>query len=206
MVRKRILQYIYSKGISKYKFYKQTGLSNGFLDKDGSMNSDNCELIILRYTDINPEWLLIGVGPMLREDLVLADAPEIIPLVTLETAANIVKSHFEISAEDILDHYVVPDFNDIDFMIRLKGSSMNPKYNSGDIVACRIIKDSKFFQWNKTYIIATKEQGILCKRLKQSANENFYLAVSDNPDYEPFELPKDEITGIALVVGVIRQE
>jgi hypothetical protein len=30
--------------------------------------------------------------------------------------------------------------------------------------------------------------------------------VSEDPEYDPFEIPKEEITGIALVVGVIRLE
>ncbi len=128
------------------------------------------------------------------------------PLISLEVAAGFGNEVFAIREEDVQARYVVPDFSDIDFMIRVKGSSMYPKYSSGDIVACRIIRESKFIQWNKVYVIATTEQGILCKRLKQSKEPDCLLAVSDNKEYEPFDLPKNEITGLALVVGVIRLE
>jgi len=65
MIRERIIKYIESKGVSKYKFYKTTGLSNGFLDKEGAIGSDKCEIIIYHYTDLNPTWLLTGNGEML---------------------------------------------------------------------------------------------------------------------------------------------
>ncbi|MEA4935799.1 MAG: hypothetical protein VB102_04055 [Paludibacter sp.] len=66
LIRERIIQYLFLKGISRYRFYKETGLSNGFLDKEGAINSDNCEKICSCYKDLNPEWLLMGTGEMLR--------------------------------------------------------------------------------------------------------------------------------------------
>jgi len=68
MIRKRILQYLELKGISKYKFYQITGLSNGFLDKDGAIGSDKCEKICYEYTDISIVWLITGKGSMLASN------------------------------------------------------------------------------------------------------------------------------------------
>lgn len=129
-----------------------------------------------------------------------------IPLVSVEAIAGFNSVEFSIAKDDVQARYVVPDFKDVDFMIPLRGSSMYPKYSAGDIVACRIIRESSFIQWNKTYIVATKEQGILCKRLRKSEKQGCYLAVSDNKEYDPFDLPIKEIIGIALIVGVIRLE
>jgi phage repressor protein C with HTH and peptisase S24 domain len=129
-----------------------------------------------------------------------------IPLVGWEAVAGFGNARFAIEKEDVQAEYIVPDFKDVDFMIPLRGSSMYPKYNAGDIVACRIIRESQFIQWNKTYIIATIEQGILCKRLKPSTKPDCYLAISDNKEYDPFDIPINEVTGIALIVGVIRLE
>jgi len=129
-----------------------------------------------------------------------------IPLVSQEVAAGFGNENFAIKEEDIQARYVVPDFNGIDFMIRVKGSSMYPKYSSGDVIACRILKERNFIQWNKTYVVATKEQGMICKRLLPSKKKDFIQVVSDNKDYPPFDIPEKEITGIALIVGVIRLE
>lgn len=65
-IRERILLYLDYKSISKYRFYKETGISNGFLDKDGAIGSDKCVNICSHYTDLDPEWLLLGMGSMLK--------------------------------------------------------------------------------------------------------------------------------------------
>lgn len=64
MIVNRILQLIDLKGLSKNKFYKQTGLSNGFLDKVKDIGASKIEYILNTYPDINAEWLLTGRGPM----------------------------------------------------------------------------------------------------------------------------------------------
>jgi phage repressor protein C with HTH and peptisase S24 domain len=113
-----------------------------------------------------------------------------------------------VETSKIQDRYVVPLFEGIhiDFMIPVRGSSMYPKYNSGDVVACRIIKDLLYVQWNKTYVIDTYTQGTILKRLKKSTTDDHVVCKSDNKDYDEFELPKKDIRNIAMVVGVIRLE
>ncbi len=128
------------------------------------------------------------------------------PLVEAEALAGFGNALFNIREQDIQDRYLVPDFNNVDFMIRVKGSSMYPKYNSGDIVACRILRERTFIQWNKAHVLATEEQGILIKRVKKGPDKATISAASDNKDYDSFEIPWTDITGIALVIGVIRLE
>ena len=75
----RIIQYLEYKSISKYKFYKETGLSNSFLDKNKNVGSDKCAIIIDQYPDINPTWLLTGKGEMLvggKKYADLSDTPQ----------------------------------------------------------------------------------------------------------------------------------
>ena len=83
---------------------------------------------------------------------------------------------------------------------------MYPKYNSGDVIACAIINERTFIQWNKPHVIVTKEQGIFVKRILEGKKKSTLGLKSDNKDYPLFEVPTDEITGIALVIGVIRLE
>jgi hypothetical protein len=68
MIQDRIIEYLEYKGISKYKFYKETGLSNGFLDKKGTIGADKCEIIYSHYPDLNLEWLITGQGEKLKEN------------------------------------------------------------------------------------------------------------------------------------------
>lgn len=224
MILKRLKEYIDQKGITIAAFEKSIGMSNASFGKSlksgGAIGSNKLEKILIRYPDINPAWLIAGEGSMIREPSpptqqpsqsppvkpYPTQGPDGIPLVSMEAAAGFGTAEFAIKDEDIQNRYMVPDFNGIDFMIRVKGSSMYPKYSSGDIIACRILRESKFIQWNKCYVIATHEQGLLVKRLKKGSDDSSFLAVSDNKEYEPFEIPATEITGIALVIGVIRME
>jgi repressor LexA len=210
-IKQRILLFAESLRISKRKFYEIIGVSRGTLESNTGITEDIVAKFIAKYPQVDPEWLLTGKGKMLRQQLMEGKASQTnmiygIPLVTLEVAAGFGNLDFAITEQDIEANYVVPDFNDIDFMIRVKGNSMYPKYSSGDVIACRKLTGSKFIQWNKCHVIATREQGLLVKRLKKGSKENFLLAISDNKEYDPFEIPIDEVTGIALVIGVIRLE
>lgn len=145
------------------------------------------------------------VSPVIDSTL---DESTRIPLVEASAVAGFGNSDFAIQKSDVKDYYVVPKFKDrrIDFMIEVSGSSMYPKYNSGDVVACTVLRESRFIQWNKVHIIGTKEQGILIKRVKKGPQSNELLLISENKDYDPFVIDMDEITGMAIVVGVIRLE
>ena len=104
------------------------------------------------------------------------------------------------------ERYVVPAFSGADFLMPVKGNSMTPTYISGDIVACqRVPMSDIFFQWNKPYVLDTK-QGPLIKRIKPGSDKKHVLIVSDNNEYDPFELACEDIYGVALVIGLIRLE
>lgn len=148
-----------------------------------------------------------------REAIPLAEAKgqsniKPIPLVTETAAAGFGNEHFSIEEKDVKEYYIIPKFrySHVDFMIEVSGLSMYPHLCPGDVIACSILYDRAFLQWNKCHVIATREQGILVKRLMPSQHKNCLTAVSDNKEYPPFDIPLDEITGIALVVGSVRLE
>ncbi len=215
----RILEVLNYKGISKYKFHKELGLSNGFLDKSRDIGTDKYAKILEYFPDINPEWLLTGKGEMLKtakkeveKEPVLHPAvsgqKDAIPLVDVRANAGYGSFDSLITEGDISSHYVVPKFSRLkpDFMIEITGNSMAPKYYSGDLVAVRKLESSEFIQWGRPHLIGTRNQGIMVKRLYPSDQDGHYKCKSDNPEYPPFDVPLDEITGIALIVGVIRLE
>lgn len=215
IIKQNILQYLDYKGVSKYEFYQKTGVSNGVLSQKSGISEDNILRFLSYYKEVNPEWLLTGKGEMLKSKKHIVEEPigsygnnikNLVPLLPIEAIAGFGVGDWTVHESDIQEKYLVPDFNGIDFMIKVKGSSMYPKYNSGDIVACRKINWQSFIQWNKPHVIATKEQGIIIKRINVSKEDNFYTLVSDNQAYPPFDIPKEEITGIALIIGVIRLE
>lgn len=157
---------------------------------------------------ISINWLITGTGPMLRSEIPTAhpatSSCEGIPLIPINAMAGAFTGS-QVVLELECERYVVPAFKDAEFLITVKGSSMIPKYNSGDIIACKRMPLDTFFQWNKVYVLDT-EQGPLIKRVKKGSTEDTLTIHSDNPNYEPFELSRTKIYHIALVVGVIRLE
>lgn len=182
--------------------------------KNGVMPKADFLEKIARSFDININWLLTGEGNMLRteskeENIPVAhpsDSPmEGIPLIPISAMAGAFTGEQTV-LEYECERFVVPTFKGAEFLISVKGSSMYPKYNSGDIVACkRLPMGDIFFQWNKVYVLDT-DQGPLIKRVKPGSDKEHVLIVSDNERYEPFELPLDRIYHVALVIGVIRLE
>lgn len=176
-------------------------------------NTIDYDLIITKCNNIDANWLLTGEGEMLKSENTKTETSKEesvkgIPLVNATAIGGYGNNVFSFEERDVKDYYVIPKFKhkQVDFMIEVEGSSMYPKYNSGDVVACRIIKERNFIQWNKTHVIATREQGIIIKRIKPSDAPNSLLMVSDNESYDPFNVPEEEIEGLAIVVGVIRLE
>lgn len=131
---------------------------------------------------------------------------EPIPLVNEVAAAGYFGGGFSIEKEDVMRYYVVPDFKQVDFMIRVVGSSMYPKYNPGDIIAVRVLYERNFIQWNKTHLFSTREQGLIVKRPKKHPDPNFVTMVSDNKEYDPFDVYWEDIFGVAIIIGTIRAE
>lgn len=195
------------------QFAEYLGIPAQNLSKWKLRNTFDAELIYTKCTQINPEWLLTGTGNMLKSEVVLAkvakDNKKGIPLLPFDAFAGIGDSTVSgVQFEGIEELYNVPLFDGIhvDFMISVRGSSMYPKYSSGDVVACRIVNEILFVQWNKVYVIDSESQGIMMKRLKKSDHVERIICKSDNKDYDDFEVPLSDVRKIALVVGVIRLE
>lgn len=206
-VKERILQIVDYKGYKKEKFFEKIGMTYGNFtgsSKKTPINSTALSNILLEIPDVSAEWLLTGKEPMLKNNQTNNMSAK--PLIPIEAMAGFGTGEMTITEHDIKDWYVVPDFNSFDFMIKVKGSSMYPKYSSGDVVACKKLPMSGlFFQWNKVYVLDTI-QGPLIKRIKKGSDKDHVLIVSENERYEPFELHIKEINSVALVLGVIRLE
>lgn len=215
VIKQRIIEYADCKGISKYEIYQKSGISKGILSQTNGITEENLLKFLRFYKDISPIWLLTGKGPMTTSnipqpsDIPLATPSPMgdqgIPLLPVSAMAGALSGDVSV-LEYECERYVVPAFQGADFLIPVKGSSMYPKYSSGDIVACKRVPASDlFFQWNKVYVLDT-DQGPLIKRIRRGSSDDTVLIVSDNTAYEPFELRRDQIRGVALVIGVIRLE
>ena len=212
--------------------YSLTKLYDVQRGKTKRLSDELIGLILEKYPRFNKVWLMTGEGTMLKQQDDPSSVPPTddrekterrpreeapimkpvasggIPLVPIDAVAGF--NGWDESGISELDcaRYDVPDFAAVhaDFLIRVSGSSMYPKYSSGDILACRKIVEVTFIQWGKIYVIDS-QQGAMVKRLFPiEGDDEHVLCKSDNPNYLPFELPKDEIRSLSIVVGAIRLE
>lgn len=232
-VKDRLIRFIEASGYSVREFERAIGVSNATIThvKDG-LSANLKEKISAKFQRINMEWLLTGEGDMLKSAVDPSSVPPSddramterrpreeapimkpvasggIPLVPIDAVAGFNGWDESGIAELDCARYDVPDFAAVhaDFLIRVSGSSMYPKYSSGDILACRKIVEVTFIQWGKIYVIDS-QQGAMVKRLFEiEGDADHILCKSDNPNYPPFKLSKDEIRSLSIVVGAIRLE
>lgn len=69
-IKERILQIAKAKKISYESFFEGIGMSYGNFKgkaKSSPINSDTIAILLTKYRDINPEWILLGIGEMTRD-------------------------------------------------------------------------------------------------------------------------------------------
>lgn len=157
--------------------------------------------------EINIDWLITGKGDMLKSSKGIKPTKDGtgIPLIPVEAMAGCFTGSQTILLQEC-DHYVVPAFKNADFLIYVRGDSMQPRYFSGDMVACKMLSPTDlFFQWGKVYVIDT-DQGALIKKVEQGTDDETITLVSENENYKPFQIPRRAVYHIAIVMGLIRTE
>lgn len=215
----RLEEFIRNQGISVRSFEQTISASDGMIrraiNNKTDIQSKWLSKIADNYPQLNLNWLITGKGSMIlstqnkdTKELPVAhhtDSKEGIPLIPINAMAGAFTEDQQIMEYEC-ERFIIPTFKGADFLIGVKGSSMYPRYNSGDIVACKRLNiQDLFFQWNKVYVLDT-DQGPLIKRIKPGTDKDHVTIVSDNKEYEPFELAIDHIYHVALVIGVIRVE
>lgn len=224
----------YSNG-NKAQFASLLGVRPQTINSWITRETFDAELIYAKCLGVSADWLISGEGDMLkqpnipiattkREKLISTHSGNetcfealtettkkdkgAIPLVSERAVGGFANAHFSIKECDVVAYYIIPKFRylAVDFMIEVTGDSMIPKFYPGDIIACSIINHSRYIEWNKCHLIATIDRGMLVKRIMPGTDKDCLTAVSDNKEYPPFDIPKDEITGMARIVGVIHIE
>lgn len=88
----------------------------------------------------------------------------------------------------------------------IKGDSM-PPLKTGSMIVGKFVEDIKQLKEGKTYILITRNDGIVYKRVHHDKkNKNLLLLHSDNPIYEPYSVHSKDIMEIWSFVCSINNE
>lgn len=215
----RIKKFIDFKDFSVSFFEKEVNMSNGSfasqLKNNKTIGVDKLENILKKYSEINPEWLLTGKGEMLKSEKLkpiqiqdIENDSDFIPLISIDAMAGYGAGEVQISKKELLKGYKIPEFTQrgVEYIIRVNGSSMYPKYSSGDLLGCKTVKDVSFFQWGKIYVLDTNHGPIVKRLFPVSDDDEMLECRSDNQDYPPFKINKTSVYNVAIVIGVLRME
>jgi hypothetical protein len=69
-ITERLQKYMVHRNLNSNKITVDAGLSVGLIGRaiknDSGLNSETIEKILVTYTDLNPEWFVLGNGEMIR--------------------------------------------------------------------------------------------------------------------------------------------
>lgn len=91
-----------------------------------------------------------------------------------------------------------------DAFLPVKGNSMDPTLQNGDIVGIKEISSVQSIRPNGIYLIITTDNERMLKRIKSIDRGEELTLYSDNPDYSPFQVMKNQICGVYRVTNFIR--
>ncbi|MCU0429268.1 MAG: LexA family transcriptional regulator [Cytophagaceae bacterium] len=122
---------------------------------------------------------------------------ENIHLVPQKASAGYLNGYADPEFVGELPTFYLPIFNDGTYRaFEIKGDSMLP-LTSGTIIIGRYVEDWRGLRDDKTYVLVTKTEGIVYKRVFNHLKNNQSLSlVSDNKAFESYEVKADEINEI----------
>lgn len=183
-----------SRKIPISRLEKDLGFSNGYINqlRKGTFPSDRLALIS-KYLDISISEL---IGDDINEPI---EKPKGVQIPVLGNVAAGIPIE---AIEDIID------YEEIDenlarkgefFGLRIKGNSMSPRIQNGDVVIVRVQPDAESGD-----IVIAKVNGddACCKKL-QKHDEGISL-ISLNPEYEPMFFSKKDIADLPVhIIGKV---
>lgn len=205
----RIVEFLNQRKISKNKFYIQTGVANGTLDKKSGITGDTISKIYKTYPEINLEWLIAGEGEMLKKDIFKLynnlNAKGMQREYAITNASRVSDMNFSrlesplefipiFSYEELnkCEGYLsIPNLNTCDGAGYVKTDSMYPIIKPGDIVCYKTANNTSNIYWGEIYILHISldgEEFITIKNIEKSDLGEDYVRLTG---YNKMYYPKD---------------
>lgn len=208
-VKDRILQFCNAVGVRPGRFERECGLSNGYLSKlRNEPSRDKIGVIASTYPNLNIDWLLTGEGNMLKESSAVegekvrqASCRPIRYWTDVDATGGGVQLFDDTLTKEYID-ISIPEFRDCTDAVNIYGDSMAPLYKSGQII---ILKEwtENFIDFGNVYLVITRNGNRMVKYLKKAKDDAHVLCVSENPEFDPFEIEKASILKLFIVKGSI---
>lgn len=184
------------------------------------ISNELSERITATFPEINKSWILSGEGEMInpaslemkdkeshyiskRRKLKNSDT-SIVKFYDVDFAAG----NVEFFEDEQTPTYEMdlPNFKGC-IAFRTYGDSMQPLIKSGTIVIAKECKDwMDYIPYGEVFGIVMKDGRKYLKYIKKSSKPETHIALfSENPHYDPFDIPKDKVKSIWLVCGSLNK-
>lgn len=206
-IKQRVIEFIKHKKLNNKQFEDICGLGNGFVSKIGySIREPKVELISNAFPELNKDWLVRGVGEMLKstnqartpifEAVPIKQDVVYIPLVNQYAYAGYLDGYTDCTYLEQLPK--VPFLVDFEghgnyIAFEVKGDSMNDgteeSYLEGDRLYCREIQphlwSTSKLHLRKWDFVIVHEDGIIIKRIIDHNVENHTITIHSLNDMYP---------------------
>lgn len=171
---------------------KTKNISQGMVDK-----------IISVFPEIDRVWLLTGDGEMLKEGAGDSSGrgSRIRYWVDVDATAGGVELFDDMTTNRFID-LSIPEFRDCTDAVNLYGDSMMPLYRNGQIIILKEWKEN-FIDFGNVYLVITCNGNRMVKYLRRGSDPDHVLCISENKDFDPFEIERKDILRLYLVKGGI---
>ncbi len=155
-----------------------------------------CDIFKLTLDDILRKDLSENKGNYLakRRALKMAGGRPDIPFVPIKAAAGYLNGFGDPEYIDELNTFTLPMLTGGNYRaFEIMGDSMLPT-PSGSIIVGEKIENLDEVKSNNTYVVVSKNEGIVYKRVEKSPRQKNKLnLISDNPAYQPYTIPADDV-------------
>lgn len=201
-----------NRNIDQHTLAKKVGVATRTLQRweKGEQVPDSLHLMKLaRATGVKPEWLLTGEGEMylppkesgniyhLQNKTNLRKVTTVdIPLLSSVPAGKTTAIYHP----EYVERYVTVDYlNDSNaFALIVKGASMSPKIEDGDIV---VVSPHSEVRNGDICVVRVKDEDVL-KKVKIDSTHIHLIPL--NPNFEPVSVKKKDVAFVWKVVRVIK--
>lgn len=222
-----LAEYFKSKGVTQLAIAEKLGVSKAYVNALMTGKKAFGKSQAAKWSSefgISASWLLTGDGDMFTtsssdeqgEVKRVEEEYELLPRITEDKGRPYYDVDFLGGYGEFADDpssapvtYMIdyPPYNKEGvFYMNVRGDSMSPEINSGDLVALRPIEAwYDFLLLGKVYAIVTLSGQRTIKRLRRGSDSDHYTLEPINPAYESQEIPKTQIERVFEVLGGIRR-
>ncbi|MFV0326899.1 MAG: helix-turn-helix transcriptional regulator [Bacteroides xylanisolvens] len=179
------------------------------ISNDGKKVGDKVlDKILMLFPDVNPVWLKMGNGNMLKnisDNTDIENFPKtnyrMIPLLNLDVVGG--ASNQEMDTAEYVEKYVpFLDAQNGDICCPVTNNSMSPVYTPGTLVQLRKIERWRdYVEYGQVYVVDLIDGRRLIKQVKKSEKKNTFVLHSYNNEYDDNDIPVNMIYSMWLVIA-----